>query len=737
MATALFLVGPVVIHSSDAPGAQGPHRGSQHLTPLTLKANGETDPLITFQQWRDKNRVTLPVTASAWRAHVQWQRLHNIPQIPAATGATRSGIVPESATVGTNVCPNGGVSNYQGEISIAVNPNDPNQLVAGANTWNADCSGDATQALYGSADGGATWPNYACAPEPSTGFFGSDPSAAWDANNNAWMAYMLINGSSETAIVVAKSTDVGASWSLVGYVVNDLSNPSSFDDKDMLAIDTTSGQAHSHTNRLYVIWDTNNTERVAYSDNGTSWTTVVVEDGAHSGNDIGGDLAIGPDGTVYATWDRLPGSGDTHAFSKSTDGGATWSAPVQIASGTLASFGSHYPPAQDQRGINAFGAIAVDCDPASPYMGTVYVVYPDFPASPSGWDTNIYLIKSTDGGSTWSAPLKVNDDADGPTHFFPWVAVDQSSGSVNVSWYDTRNNAPAYTQTQMFFSQSTDGGATFSPNVQITQASNQFSNSSIAYSDENSTDNPNYNPNQYGDYHQICAAPGVAHIGWTDTRQFYPSNTSNPLAEDFATASVTLSSCSQPSTPTGLIATGTVSAVNLSWNAVSGATYNILRGASCGAVAQIGTSATNSYSDTTASAGVIYYYAVQAVVGGCASNNSACVTGSLTSTYNLSFQDDYGRSDLCVNSTTGGWQYTVLKGNGAGNVYTGTGTVVNGTGYMRLTATPGSGYGLTLIYYTTAQRATATFTYRPDAVSSALYDRNTLDDLPCGGGNPD
>ncbi len=98
-----------------------------------------------------------------------------------------------------------------------------------------------------------------------------------------------------------------------------------------------------------------------------------------------------------------------------------------------------------------------------------------------------------------------------------------------------------------------------------------------------------------------------------------------------------------------------------------------------------------------------------------------------------SFLDDYGRSQLCVDIATGGWQYSVLKGNGAGNIYTGQGSVMLGNGYMRMTALAGSGYGLSLIYYTTVHRATATFSYRPDAVGSALYDLNTLDDqTSCG-----
>ena len=101
-------------------------------------------------------------------------------------------------------------------------------------------------------------------------------------------------------------------------------------------------------------------------------------------------------------------------------------------------------------------------------------------------------------------------------------------------------------------------------------------------------------------------------------------------------------------------------------------------------------------------------------------------------TYDWHFADDYARSELCVNSQSGTWLYKVLKGNGAGNTYSGTGTITTGSGYARLTAAPGSGVGLNLTYYTTAHRATATFTRRSDAVSSALYDKDTTNSGACG-----
>lgn len=84
-----------------------------------------------------------------------------------------------------------------------------------------------------------------------------------------------------------------------------------------------------------------------------------------------------------------------------------------------------------------------------------------------------------------------------------------------------------------------------------------------------------------------------------------------------------------------------------------------------------------------------------------------------------------------MNTTTGAWQYTVLKGSGAGNVYTGAGTITAGSGYLRVAALPGSGFSLNLTYYTTAHLAVANFAYRAGGVSSALYDKDTTNNPPC------
>lgn len=567
--------------SRQTPAAVAPS-AHRTLTPLAIDPQGPEDPAVTFERWRRDNHVTIVAPRYVIQAHRKWLQLHRSASpsatatAPASPQSSKQSSSPRAVSANVSVGNNvdlDDVQDYQGEVAIAIDPANSNRLVAGANTFFTDpkcpAPGGAsaeTQALYGSTDGGATW-TYACAPWPASLnqgrgpiFFGSDPAMAWDGVGNAFAAYMLISQDrsgrvTTTAIEVAKSGDSGVSWAPFGTVVNNLGNPLSVDDKDLMAVDTTSGQAHSFTNRIYVIWDENNTEEIASSQNGTFSAPVVLEDAADQGSDIGGDVAIAPDGTVNVIWNRLQfdtfgnQTGETTVFAASTDGGATFSAPATIATHNLFSFGSNdMIPAQDVRGINAFGALAADRSSAHP--GNLYVVYADFAsASAPATDTNIYMVRSTDGGASWSSALKLNDDAGAASQFFPSVAVDASSGEVVASWYDTRNNSPNFTRTQMYASASEDGGATFSPNQLVTSMSTDFTNT-VAYSDENSSDNRNANPNQYGDYAQIAALGGAAHLIWTDSRMFFPSDTSNTVAEEATSAQISFSNSSATPTTT-------------------------------------------------------------------------------------------------------------------------------------------------------------------------------------------
>ena len=546
-----------------------------------------------------------------------------------------------NASVVTNNNPAGGIEEYQGTGSISIDPNNPLHLIASSNSFYKDptstcqspTGGTAntygTMALFGSTDGGATW-TYNCAPWPATitggvtgatFWFGSYPTLAWDNQGRAYASYMLISQSASAygaAIVVARSSDNGASWQSLGTVVNGIASTTQGNDKEMMAIDNTSGQTFSHAGRIYVTWQAANAQKIAFSDNGTAWTTVNFPSNTGAG---GGNLVIGADGTVYVIWSRY--NVETIVFSKSTDGGATWTAPQVIATLALQSYGTNNkPPAQDKRGVNGFGAIDVDRNPASSFFGNLYVSFSDFPAgTTTGADLNTYVIRSTNGGAAWSSRVKVNDDNFGATQMLPWLAVDQSDGTVNVSWYDTRLD-PLNRKTQAVYARSTDGGASFEPNVLVSDGGSAWRNN-VNYSDENSADNTAYNSNQFGDYSGLAALNRQAHPIWTDSRMFFPvADTQSPSRkEDNATATIT--NCSAPSAIASPgVNSSTAPSVAISWSAPAGwgtnatnGTYSVFRDTSpvfpSGSPLASALTST-SYVDTTGNSGTTYYYFVRA-----------------------------------------------------------------------------------------------------------------------------
>ncbi|HZT61307.1 MAG TPA: MBG domain-containing protein [Pyrinomonadaceae bacterium] len=619
---------------------------------LDVVNTSEEDPGETFEANRRAHPHMIEMPPTTECASEIWQEVRNPERAPAIPELINSrqysfdsvySLNALAASIGTNTDPSSGVEGYQGENSISINPNNPQQMIAHSNTFFRDTTAQCqsptggaaltfgTMALFGSSDGGQTW-KYNCAPwhtavtggvTSANAYFGSDPALAWDANGNAYACYMLISqnssGSSGASIVVAKSTDVGQSWQQLGSpVVNRIGVTTSLDDKEMMAIDTTSGQAHSFPGRIYVIWDEGNAERIAHSDDGTTWTTVTPTGNTTS---IGGNLVIGPDGTVYAIWTHY--NVETIVFSKSTDGGTTWTTPAVIATLALQSFGTNnLPPAQDTRGINGFGAIDVDKNPNSPFFGNLYVSFTDFPSGvTTGADLNAYLIRSTNGGTTWGTRVKVNDDNFGASQFFPWVAVDQSDGTVNMSWIDSRID-PLNRKTQAVYARSSDGGQSFEPNIPLDDNGASFVNN-VNYSDENTTDNTSYNGNQYGDYTGIAALNRQVHPLWTDSRMFFPSaDTHSPTRrEDNATTVIT--NCSAPVTvnaPT--VNSSTAPNVTVSWSAPAGwgtnatnGTYSVYRNTAPtfpgGTPLASGLTAT-SFVDTTGTPGTTYFYFVSA-----------------------------------------------------------------------------------------------------------------------------
>lgn len=613
------------------------------------------DPEKAYKRWSQANFILTeepPLTVCQSRI---WRSLKGLVREAGSSredeGSSLRGMFAASAKVGTSQPLAGGVYNYQGETFLAVSPKNPLHLVAGANTFDrgdASCKSptggsltSGTQALFQSADGGKTWVHQ-CAPwHPAViggvsgagNWFGSDPSLAWDADGNAYAAYMLLSQSNTalgTAIVIARSAGGQAPWTPWGVVVDNMKG-GAINDKEMLAIDTTSGGAYSHPGRLYVIWDRANKVRVAYSDDGVTWVTKAV--GSSVGRYKGGNLAIGADGTVYAVWNEIyapdvNGKADPDRIwtSRSTDGGDTWSSPVLAFTLRRASFGTYYQPAaQDERPVTSITSIGIDRNPQSPFFGRLYLTWADATASCCPFNTfsqiDVYSSFSNDGGSTWAAPVRVNDDLQGQTHFNPWLSVDPTDGTVHVAWYDTRND-PNQEQTRVYTARSSQGGASWEPNLDFLAGGGTGFNNPVDYTNLNLWTNDFANPNQYGEYLGIAAAGRKVHAVWTDSRQFFPdpSLDDDIFWEDATLGTVTY--CSIPNWFRGVPATPSVpghatGSVALSWpgvftwgvNATSG-TYTVLRYAGAGCAGQPAVGATTGMApatDTPPAAGTYSY----------------------------------------------------------------------------------------------------------------------------------
>jgi hypothetical protein len=127
------------------------------------------------------------------------------------------------------------------------------------------------------------------------------------------------------------------------------------------------------------------------------------------------------------------------------------------------------------------------------HHGTIYINWSDQRNGED--DTDVWLIKSTDGGQTWSERKRVNDDPPGKHQFFTWMAVDQVTGHLHFVYYDRRNYNDH--QTDVYMAVSKDGGESF---VNYKVSEEPFVPSSWIF---------------FGDYNNVAAHDNVIRPVWT------------------------------------------------------------------------------------------------------------------------------------------------------------------------------------------------------------------------------
>jgi hypothetical protein len=228
---------------------------------------------------------------------------------------------------------------------------------------------------------------------------------------------------------------------------------------------TDDAPASTYYGRSYTVWSWFTASSpyivISYTTNsGVSWSSPHQINSPPSGHySQGCDVHVGPAGQVYVTW-AAPGSSlieDYDGFARSTDGGVTFTVTENAfdANGIRGNL-----PTKANIRVNSFPRIDVD-KTGGARNGWIYIVGCDKNLSPAGSDPDIILHRSTDGGTTWSSAIRVNQDPlnNGAIQYFPAVRVDESGG-VDVVYYDDRNVGSNLVE--VYMSRSTDGGATWS-----------------------------------------------------------------------------------------------------------------------------------------------------------------------------------------------------------------------------------------------------------------------------------
>ena len=449
------------------------------------------------------------------------------------------------------------------ETTVAFSPAASNIIAVGANDYRmVTVTGDVWFGLYLSNDSGATWFNTfvpgfpsdtsaAGLASPLLGLDGSgDPVVRFDSAGNLYAVGIAFNRNFDqpdrpvdTVVYVAKynytpGTPGGTSTpnsaanppnftyagttivdrGAVGFAVPGVAGfAGRFTDKEWAEIDLNSPEASRCSGNIYVAYTDFHANfgsaPIKFSsstDGGTTFSqpkTITTGSSSGTPHNQGVDIAVAPNGTIYAAYTAFQGGGNSAfngiAIVKSTDCGRKWSQPVFV--GTI---NDPQAPGIAFR-TPAFAFVSVD--DTNPDI--VYVAY----QSLSG-DYDIYVQRSTDGAATWGAPVQVNEDPGAHQQIFP--TIDVSHGALHVAWYDTRNSAASSNDmVDVYYASSNTAGdtyPTFSHNVRVTDVSHNgncllFGGGTAGF---------------HGDYNELDArwdgANHIVYVAWADHRDVTP-----------------------------------------------------------------------------------------------------------------------------------------------------------------------------------------------------------------------
>lgn len=300
-----------------------------------------------------------------------------------------------------------------------------------------------TMILLTSSDRGLTWAT------PRQIYPAGDAAGQWDAQiivdpvdgQTAYAAW-LQNNKSDT--VVAKSTDFGATWTVVTA-----DQTKAGTDKPILAV---------RGPNVYVGFNHAQTVYVAASHNGgVTFTAVKINVNGKLGWSLAGGGTVTPNGNVYFAWAGYTQNGGAKGpvnlyVSKSADGGATWTSTLLDISGA--------PPNCSAYGCG-WAFLGAQMTMSSDATGALYALWNG--AAVDKGPERIYFSKSTNGGVSWSTKVDVSAAPPGTDHAFPAITA-RGAGDVRIAWMDARTAGSLW---NTYYRTSTDGGVTWSGETKL------------------------------------------------------------------------------------------------------------------------------------------------------------------------------------------------------------------------------------------------------------------------------
>jgi len=376
------------------------------------------------------------------------------------------------------------VGDAANEPSIAFDPTNPDRMVIGWRHFETISSSFRQAGMGYTTDGGITW-TFPGVLTP--GIFRSDPVLDSDADGNFYYNSLTVQG--DFWCEVFESSDGGATWSDEVFAYGG--------DKQWFSVDKAGGVGSGN---IYHYWSTASICDPYYftrsTDGNVSWEDCI----SISGGPYWGTTAVNADGDLFicgtSGWNFIVVKSSTAKYPGQA---VTWDFAAQVElDGSLVGFGGFSCP--NPNGLLGQTIIAIDSS-GGPTHDNIYLLG-SVERESNNDPLDVMFVRSTDGGLTWSDPVRVNDDlSNNAWQWFGTMSV-APDGRIDVIWLDTRDD-PGGLNSALYYSYSRNAGMTWSQNTRLSE---QF-DPHLGWPQQE----------KMGDYFDMVSSLDGAHLAWSNT----------------------------------------------------------------------------------------------------------------------------------------------------------------------------------------------------------------------------